>query len=246
MNEGAGRTGRGELIKMKIILVALAFAANCAAASGQTLLGFPFTDETLRYAISLPGGVPLGQGSLQSRKANFEWSYELALEANIPAYVLKDQYTAHSNLDFCSVDFSKQFVHGARKGGEKETIDRSHSSATRVTLNGGGKSEFSVPDCTKDALTFLFYARRELGQGRVPAAQSILFGSLYDASLQYAGAQTIPFGGKPVVTDEIVVTLKGPSSNRQFEIYFARDAARTPLLFKVPLPVGKISMELIR
>ncbi|MES1256802.1 MAG: DUF3108 domain-containing protein, partial [Acidobacteriota bacterium] len=106
--------------------------------------------------------------------------------------------------------------------------------------------EFSVPDCTKDALTLLFYARRELGQGRVPPAQQILFGGLYDTTLQYAGEETIPFAGKPVVTDKVVCDLKGPSSSLQFEIYFARDAARTPLLFKVPLAMGKFSMELVR
>jgi hypothetical protein len=29
-------------------------------------------------------------------------------------------------------------------------------------------------------------------------------------------------------------------------MYFARDAARTPLLFKVPLAMGTFSMELVR
>jgi hypothetical protein len=95
-------------------------------------------------------------------------------------------------------------------------------------------------------LTLLFYARRELGQGRVPPAQQVLYGGLYQARLDYAGAQMIQVAGKPVQTDKIVCGLKGPSSNLQFEIYFARDPARTPLLFKVPLAVGKFSMELVR
>ncbi len=231
---------------MKIILLTLGLVATSTAATPQALSGFPFADETLRYTISLPGGINLGEGSMRSQKVQSAWSFELSLEAGIPAWMLKDQYNAHSNLDFCSLDFAKQFVHGARKGGEKTAIDRSHATATRTTLDGGGKSEFSLPDCTKDALTFLYYTRRELGQGRVPAAQQILFGGLYEVALQYGGAQTIQAGGKPVVTDKIVVNLKGAASNRRFEMYFARDAARTPLLIQVPLPLGKISMELVR
>jgi hypothetical protein len=32
----------------------------------------------------------------------------------------------------------------------------------------------------------------------------------------------------------------------QFEVYFARNPARTPLLFRVPLALGRFSMELVR
>ena len=36
------------------------------------------------------------------------------------------------------------------------------------------------------------------------------------------------------------------SSDYMFDVYFARDAARTPLLITAPFAVGKFSMELIR
>ncbi len=217
-----------------------------AAAAPPTLTGFPFTDENLTYSIAWPTGASLGNVHLKAAKAASTWRFELAIDASIPGFDVKDTYLSHANADFCSADFSKEFVHGPRKGGEKETIDRSHASVTRVTTNGGGKSEFSVPDCTKDALTLLFYARREMGQGRVPPAQQILFGGIYESSLQYVGPETVQIGGKPALTDKIVCDLKGPSSSLRFELYFARDAARTPLLVTVPLALGKFSMELVR
>ena len=65
-------------------------------------------------------------------------------------------------------------------------------------------------------------------------------------SLAYAGEQTIRIAKKPVISDKLVGSVKGPASSQQFEIYFARDPARTPLLVKVPLPVGAFSMELVR
>jgi len=234
-----------------VLFTALTLTQPCHSAAAQPLIGFPYTDEVLRYAISIPGGTVLGSGQLSARKADAGWKFELTLQANIPGFDLKDNYGARANTDLCSAEFTKQFVHGAKKGNEKETVDRSHATATRITVDGGGKSEFSVPDCTKDALTFLFYARQELGQGRVPPAQRVLFGGMYDVTLQYAGAQTIEVAQKPVITDEIVCTLEGVSSKAQFEIYFARDATRTPLLIKVPVAnsnpqFGKFSMELVR
>ncbi len=80
----------------------------------------------------------------------------------------------------------------------------------------------------------------------MPPSQQILFGGLYQMRLSYAGAQTIRVAEKPEQSDKVVCSLKGPSSTVEFEIYFARDAARTPLLVKVPLSMGKFSMELVR
>jgi hypothetical protein len=65
-------------------------------------------------------------------------------------------------------------------------------------------------------------------------------------SLVYAGAPIIPVGGKQVQSDEILCTVKGTSSEFKFEIYFARDPARSPLLVKAPFAMGTFSMELIR
>ncbi len=102
------------------------------------------------------------------------------MDAGIPGFAIKDVYSSHTNTDLCSTDFTRQFEHGAHKGREEETIDRSQESVTRTTIGGGGgKSEFPVSDCMKDALTLLYYARRELGQGRVPPAQRILLGGIY-------------------------------------------------------------------
>jgi hypothetical protein len=100
--------------------------------------------------------------------------------------------------------------------------------------------------CVKDALTYLFFARRELGQGRVPGAQKILFGNLYDIRMTYAGAPMIAVGDKQVQSDQVTCTVKTASSEYTFDVYFARDAARTPLLISAPLAMGKFSMELVR
>jgi len=235
-------------MKLTFFTAVALLSANAFAASAPSLSGFPFTNESLKYTLNMPGGPKLGEGRLRATKAaSGGWNFELTLDAPVPMFEVHDVYTSIASADYCSAEFTKKFQHGSKKSSEKEVIDRSHGTTTRTTvLNGGGKSEFSVPDCAKDALTLLMYTRKEMGQGRVPGTQRILFGSVYDAQVTYTGPVNVQDAGKQVVADRVVCSLRGPSSNLQIEILFARDAARTPLQMKLPLAVGSFSLELVR
>jgi len=225
-----------------VLLMLIAGTASAA----PPLTGFPFADESLAYKLSGPSGIPLGEAHLTAKHGPDGWAFELKAEAGIPGFPIKDVYSSRINSDFCSTAFNRQFEHGSHKAREEEVIDRSQETATRATIGGGGgKSEFAISDCVKDALAMLFYTRQELGQGRVPPGRQMLFGGIYDIDLVYAGAQTIASGDKQVVTDRLNCTVKGPASRVDFEIYFARDPARTPLLVKLRLAVGSFSMELV-
>lgn len=210
------------------------------------LTGFPFTNESLSYTVNWPSGLTLGEAHLSATGITTGWRFELSLDASVPGFTAKDTYKSTATSDLCSESFSKDIVHGARKNKETVTIDRATATATRTPANGVGSSKITVPDCVHDALTFLFYARRELGQGRVPAAQEIIFGATYNVSLQYAGAETVLVGDKRVLTDKMICHVKGPASDIQFDAYFDRDAARTPVSVRVPLPIGKFSLEIVR
>jgi hypothetical protein len=230
------------------IVVVLYFLASSRAteAAPATPTGFPFTDEDLNYSVNWPSGISLGEAHLHAKHSGANWSFGLNLDAGVPGYAVKDTYHSDAVPDLCSLSFDRKTSHGARAAEERETIDRDHGTVTRLTLSkDGGKSEIPVPACVKDALTYLFYARRELGQGRVPAAQQILFGGLYQIRVDYAGAPMIPVNEKQVQTDKVTCAIKTASSEYKFDIYFARDAARTPLLISAPLAMGKFSMELI-
>jgi hypothetical protein len=155
-----------------------------------------------------------------------------------------DRYHATATGDLCAVSFEKEFTHGPRKSHER--LEFSPAGIARRETVGGGRSEVPISPCARDPLTFLYYARRELGQGRVPARERILFGSPYQARLEYSGARTITISGRTWETDRVVATTKGPASEVTVEMFFARDAARTPLLIRVPLALGVFSMELAR
>jgi hypothetical protein len=216
-----------------------------AAASDPA--GFPFTSETLHYAVNWPSGVSLGEVHMTATRTKTDepWAFDLALDAAVPGFGVMDRYHATASRDLCSMTFEKEFTHGPRKSHERLDFDQRQNVAHRETV-GGGKSDVSISQCARDALTFLYFARRELGQGRVPPQGDILFGGVYQARLQYTGAQTVRVNGKTVETDRVVATLKGPASEISFEIFFARDAARTPVVIRVPLSLGTFSMELAR
>jgi hypothetical protein len=170
------------------------------------------------------------------------WEFELTLDASVPGVTVQDRYLSIATADLCSVSFERQSVHGARKAHETVTFAQDDRMAHRTTSGGGGSSDFSMPACARDALTFLYFTRREMGQGRVPPAGRIAYGGPYDIRLEYPGPETL----KGAITDRLISSVRGPSSNVGFDLLFARDAARTPVLIRVPLSLGTFSLELTR
>jgi hypothetical protein len=233
-----------------------AFASAPLLSAADPLTGFPFQNETLRYSVKWPGGNSLGNVTLTAAKTTADgWNFDMSANVNIPVVPIADRYrSSAAGIDLCSSTLERTINHGTKKVTEKTEFDQKHYNAERRTLvpatadkpAGGGKSDMQLPICAKDALTFQYFARREMGQGRVPAATRVFFGSGYDVKMVYTGAMDIPVSGKPVTTDHVNVSVKGPASDFTFEIYYARDPARTPLLIKIPVSVGTVSLELVR
>ena len=46
--------------------------------------------------------------------------------------------------------------------------------------------------------------------------------------------------------DKLDIVIQGPASKHAIEVFFGRDAMRTPLIFRVPLPLGAFTMEIQR
>jgi hypothetical protein len=201
--------------------------------------------ESLRYSINWASGLSLGEATLRADKGKEAWDFEVTMDASIPGFALRDDYRSASTVDLCSLELDKSFTHGTKKADEKITFDQQNHTATRQTQNGGGKTDLSISSCAKDALTFMQFARSELAQGRLAPQQSVDFGSLYNVRVEYTGAQKIKYGDQTADADRILATIKGPTTDVTVEIFFARDAARTPLLARIPLTLGSFTVELI-
>jgi len=210
--------------------------------------GFPNTGESLDYAVKWPGGASLGEAHLSASKTSHGWQFNFSLDASVPGFGVSDQYQSRANVDFCSLELEKQSAHGQRHTHEKTVFDYKAGSATRKTLvEGGGHTDIDINDCAHDGLDYIFYARRELGLGHgVPQEQDVLFGASYSARMEFAGVQDVTVAGKHRQADHVFVYLKGPDSDYKLELFLERDPARTPLIVKAQLPVGALSMELVR
>lgn len=200
--------------------------------------------ENLTYSINWPSGLSLGEGSITAARSGHNWDLSLKLEATIPGFPLRDEYKSRVNDGLCSVTFEKHSTHGTRIASEKSTFDAEKNTVRRETSKGGS-SEMQTGPCAKDALAFLFFLRKELIQGRIPPAQTIYFGAAYETSLKFAGTEKVKVGDQSIEADRISVSLKGPASQTTFDISFARDTARTPLLIRSQFAMGSFSMELV-
>jgi hypothetical protein len=220
-----------------------------AIPASDQLTGFPFQNETLRYNVNWPSSLSLGEVVLTATKREGGgWNFESNLSVGVPGFPIADKYRSSIINEYCSIELHRELSRGTKKNTEKTTFDQKGGHASRQTLFplGGGKTEIDFSGCGRDALAALYFARKELGQGRMPPAGTVFFGGPYQVKMEYTGAMNIMSGGRSTVTDHVNVSVKGPVVNSTFEMFFARDAARTPLLVKVPVAVGTLSLELAR
>jgi hypothetical protein len=230
------------------MILTLFLLALPAAAQAQTVAKSPFDGETLVYSINWPSGLSLGEARTVASREGGQWHFELSLDAAVPGFAAKDDYRSTASAEFCSAELDRQFAHGTKSGEEKTTFDTQKGTATRVTVNpaGGGRTEMPIQGCARDALSFLYFLRRELGQGRIPGPQTVYFGGAYQVRLEYGGTQTVRANDRSYDTDRLRASFKGPASEMTFEMFFTRDAARAPVVIRIPFSLGTFSMELVQ
>jgi hypothetical protein len=208
----------------------------------------PPPSESLHYAINWPSGLSFGEAHLRATQGKSgNWETEFTVEASVPGFPVMDKYRSEADANFCSLLLERTFQHGQKRGEEKSVFDRDKGTVSRETLGGGGTSTRDVGKCAQDAMAFLQLVRRELAQGRVPKQQDVVLGASYNVRLDYNGSATVSVGGgAPQQSDWMIVTLKGPKVDLTFDLFFAKDAARTPLQVRVPLQLGVVSVDLQR
>ena len=176
---GYGYSGIAEAMNTRAVRICalIAFGASFPGAVRfrAPLTGFPFTDEDLNYSLNWPSGINLGEAHLHAKRAGAKWDFAIHTRSGHPGFRgAGTSIAAQSAPDLCSMSFDRSTVHGLAQGEKGNQSTRGRGIATRVSKGGRRDSEFRCRSCVKDALTYLFYTREELGQGRVPAAQKIL------------------------------------------------------------------------
>jgi hypothetical protein len=204
----------------------------------------PFASgEKLVYEITWPSGLGLGEVEFLAQSGTHGWQFSARVNATLPNLEVRDEYHAQADAALCSFEFQKEARHGSRIIEESVVFDQENHKALRKTRSGG-ESEFAVPPCARDGLTYLYFLRREMGRGRIPPPDDLNFGGQYQVTSTYAESREIVVGGKSQTADRLLIDLTGPASQRSFEVFFARDSARTPLLIRIPFELGTFSLKL--
>jgi hypothetical protein len=218
-----------------------------AAAGAAAQPGIPPSGEVLTYEVNWPSGLSLGEAQFKAGPAAGAaggWDFSLSIDAAIPGFSVSDRFRSRATEALCSIEFEKNTAHGKRLTHERVTFDPAAGTARRETIKGG-QSELALAPCAKDALAFLYCLRRELAQGRLPGAQTVIFGGEYRLRLEHGGRQQVRAGGREFAADRILVTASGQASETSIEVFLAQDAVRRPLLVRVPLALGAFSLELV-
>jgi hypothetical protein len=209
--------------------------------------------ETLHYSVNWASGLSLGEASIRSDKLNAEaeggvaggWKFEMLLDAAVPGFTIRDEYTSDADTKLCSSQIKKTVTRGLRKSVEKIQIDPKTNTVSRQTEGSEGKSQYSVPECVHDAMSFLQFVRQELAQGRMASHQSVILGAKYDVQLTFTGTETIRVAGENVTADRVKTVIKGPKADITAELFFLHDDVRTPVLARLPLELGTFTVELL-
>lgn len=224
------------------LLLLLSAAALCPAGEPAKAIAA----ETLRYQLNWPSGLTLGEATLSTAPDGNGAAYTFHIEASVPGFPLVEHVSAKASSEACSTELRKEAARGPRKSEETTTFDQAKLTAVRTTAKGGGRTEYSISPCAKDALTYLMHIRKELAGGRLPAAQKVYYGAPYQLRVDYKGTERLQHGGETVDADRMSAHIKGPASEITVEMLFAKDRQRTPLQIRVPLSMGSFRLELVR
>ena len=198
----------------------------------------------LRYEVVWPSGLSLGEAEFRAVSNQKGWELKAEISASLPNFEILDEYAATADWNLCSQTLKRDSLHGAKQTHEEITFDQQTQTARRESLGGGGASEFSVPPCVRDALTYLYSLRRDLAAGRIPPPDELNFGAMYGVVITYAESRQIDVMGETREADRLLVDISGPVASHHFEIFFGKDDARTPLLMKIPFSLGIFSLKL--
>lgn len=205
----------------------------------------PSKTESLKYTLSWPSGLDLGEAILSSAPTDTLLNFGFQMDLAVAGFSISEAVDSRANPEYCSSLLYKRGTRGTRKVDERTEFDQARMTAVRKT-EGGGRTELSTQACAKDALTFVFFLRRELAAGRLPAQQKVYYGGAYNVSVKFAGTEQMKVGEESKEVEKITATVKGPASDITADLFFVKDAMRTPALIRVPLKVGEFKLELIR
>ncbi len=141
-------------------------------------------------------------------------------------------------------------THGGKRTDDKTTFDQ--KAGTRDAYDAVPEPAAAAPISTSQPARATRWpspitrASNWARAGCRTPQQSVLRVGVFGDAWSTPGAENITFGREDRDNRPRARAVKGPKADFQFDIFFARDAARTPLSIRIPLPLGIFTLDLVR
>lgn len=222
----------------------LCFLPGVRAASAAPAFRPLISGEKLTYRLLWPSGVSLGEAFLEASPAGAETHFQMTVEINLPQYPLRHTSSSvAAGEGLCSLRFRQETAGGGKKWAE-ESIEFDQAAHQAHWTRNGQTTTASIAECAQDPLTFIYFFRSRLAEGKPLDLQTLYRGGNFNVNVKKAGIETVAVRGQPRQTEKFVVTYPGPDQEMTFELWIATDAERLPVRLRVPSPLAVFTAEL--
>ncbi len=213
-------------------------------APGQSADFRPFVEgERLVYRLLWPSGLPLGEAVFEVTPQGNELHFRASVEASLPQNRFNSTFSAVAAREkLCSLQFHQKLEEGSQSSEEALEFDQAAHRVRRI--RGRDATTAPIPECARDPLTFLYYARSRLAAGEPVEPGSLHYGRESPAQLAPGRAGTVEVGGAPRPGEKFTLRFAARNRDRTLEIWFAPDATRIPLRFTIPTSLADFKAEL--
>ncbi|MBI3894572.1 MAG: DUF3108 domain-containing protein [Acidobacteria bacterium] len=234
----------------KVWMVTVGWVILLGASSGDPVARAapsfsPLTSgERLTYRLLWPSGLNLGEAILEASPSATETHFQMTVEISLPQYVLRHSSSSvAAGEGLCSLQFREDVDDGTKKWWE-ETIEFDQVAHEAHRTRNGQTTTDSIPECAQDPITFLYYFRSRLAEGKPSDSGTLYRGGSFTVRVRAAGSETVPFRGQQRPTEKFVVTYPSQNQEMTFELWLSTDAERLPLRMRVPSPLAVFTAEL--
>ena len=232
-------------------------AAKNAAPAAPKPVPAPFrVGEVLDFSgqwLGMSGAIS-AQLSIPEQRAVYgkdAWHFRGQMHTNNPLrYLLAadDEFDAYATTNGLTGLQFEMYLHESGKSDTRllRMVSNSNSGATPA-----GVSQELVPEGTRDALGLMYFLRT-VDWMRTSEARSAAFDGrkIYDVRVQVAApAQSVTVAAGNFSATELSVRVfqdGNEMTNTKLKLWIARDAARTPVLLEMELPIGTGRVELVK
>lgn len=199
--------------------------------------------ETLRFKLSWPSGVSLGEAVLTSSVSKGQLNLDMTIEADLPIQNISGKFTSVSTADgLCSIQYHRKMMEGSKTSEETIEFDQEAHQAKR-TVNGQ-TATLPVSECAKDPLAFLYYFRGELAKHKTAQTASIVLAPDKHLDVSGGATETVTVGGRQHKAQKFSASIRYPNTTKSFEVWFSTDGHWEPLIVRLPSSLAVFSAEI--